>query len=78
MVNRNLQGPEVSFSHCTMIFFRLVKGYVFDVYHVYQLRLLELKPSSAKKIDSENEAIILNGSHFVEACNCYLCLSSEC
>ena len=21
--------------------------------------------------------IILNGSHFVEACNCYLCLSSE-
>ena len=75
MVNRNLQGPEVSVSHCTMIFFRLVKAYVFDVYHVYQLSLLELKPSSAlKKINSENEAIILNGSHFVEACNCSLCL----
>ena len=45
--NRNLQGPEVSVSHCTMIFFRLVEAYVFDVYHVYQLSLLELKPSSA-------------------------------
>ena len=47
VVKRNLQGPEVSVSHCTMIFFRLVKAYVFDVYHVYQLSLLELKPSSA-------------------------------
>ena len=45
MGNRNLQGPEVSVSHCTMIlFFRLVEAYVFDVYHVYQLSLLELLP----------------------------------
>ena len=46
--NRNLQGPEVSVSHYfLMIFFRLVEAYVFDVYHVYQLSLQELKPSSA-------------------------------
>ena len=47
MGNRNLQGPEVSISHCTMIFLKLVKAYVFDVYHAYKLSLLELKPCSA-------------------------------
>ena len=74
MGNSNLQGPEVSVSHCT-IFFLDWLNYVFDVYHVYQLT--GIKAELVLKIDSENEEIVLNGSHFVEACNCYLCLSSE-
>ena len=71
MGNRNLQGPQVSVFHCTMIFLDWL-NYVFDVYHVYGI-----KAELGIKIDSENEEIVLNGSHFAEACNCYLCLSSE-
>ena len=41
------------------------------------IKLTGIKAELGVKIDGENEEIVLNGSHFVEACNCYLCLSSE-
>ena len=77
-VTETLQGPEVSVSHCTMIFFlTLVKVMSSTFIMFINLAYWNQNRARRKQIDSENEAIILNGSHFVEACNCCLCLSSE-